>query len=100
MRAGAGVGGSVEIDPVNADILALDRGRTEAARAIGLGCRKTTRVLSTAQGNRINDATWKDRCIEGMHGRPALGAVAWAAGHSGAARRVGQQAGESALATT
>ena len=36
--------------------------------------------------------------VERVHGRPALGAVARIAGHSGAACDVGQQAGESALA--
>jgi hypothetical protein len=40
----------------------------------------------------------QDRCVEGVHGRPALGAVAGVTGHSGAARLVGQQADESALA--
>ena len=40
----------------------------------------------------------QDSCVEGVHGRPTLGAVARVAGHTGASRLLGEQAGEAAPA--
>ncbi len=47
---------------------------------------------------RLEGQPEQHRCVERMHGRPALGAVARVAGHPGAARCIGQQTGESAFA--
>ena len=72
---------------------------TDDRRDVAHGVALVGHGVPCGPGRRLlQDQPEEYGCVERMHGRPALGAVAGVAGHPGAARGVGQRAGESALA--